>query len=199
MRSLVVAAVVLLALSAAGWWWYQANYGFRHPPGMMAPEQPTQRPVTGKKKWKKGDYLITPLAEFEMTGRVLIAERYWTGRESDLSPVDLTLAWGPASDTDFLKFLDIYKLERYYRYEWDEPGFDGEAMKKNSANMHMIPANSVADGMLKTVKREDIVHLKGYLVQADATDGWSWVSSTTRDDSGNGACEIVWVENLTRR
>lgn len=199
MRSLLVALALLLVLAAGGWWWYRAAYGFRHPPGITVPGEPLQKPVAGKKKWRVGRYLLTPLAEFEMTGRVLIAERYWTGREADLSPVDLTLAWGPASDTRILEKLDLYKLERYYRYEWDDPDFDGGIMRRNSANMHMIPANPTADGMLKSVRREDLVRFKGYLVQCDSPDGWSWTSSTTREDSGNGACEIVWVENLTRR
>lgn len=199
MRAHLVALVVFLVLAVGGWGLWRAHFGYRHPPGITVPDQPLQKDLKAGRKWRKGKYLVTALADFEMTGRVLIAERYWTGRESDLSPVDLTLAWGPASDTAVLEILEIYKLERYYRYEWRDPEFDPEIMRKNSANMHMIPGNSVADSMLKSVGREDLVHFRGYLVRADSPDGWSWVSSTRRDDIGQGACEIVWVENLTRR
>ncbi|MBI2267757.1 MAG: hypothetical protein HYU64_21745, partial [Armatimonadetes bacterium] len=69
----------------------------------------------------------------------------------------------------------------------------------HTSNMHMIPANPMVGRMLKSIRREDVITLRGYLVQADGTDGWSWTSSLSRDDSGPGACELVWVETLRRR
>ena len=41
--------------------------------------------------------------------------------------------------------------------------------------------------------------LAGWLVQADASDGWRWRSSLSRDDSGAGACEVVYVCSIARR
>jgi hypothetical protein len=29
-----------------------------------------------------------------------------------------------------------------------------------------------------------------------APDGWRWRSSLTREDTGAGACELVWVERI---
>jgi hypothetical protein len=40
-----------------------------------------------------------------------------------------------------------------------------------------------------------IVHLEGDLVRADGKDGWHWVSSLSRTDTGDGSCEVVWVEH----
>lgn len=196
----LVAVLVLAALILSGVLFYRAHFGFRYPPGKpMAAALPLQKKVTEKKQWKREGYLIKALAEFDITARVLIAERYYTGRESDLSPMDLTLAWGPASDTAFLEKVSFYKLDRYYRYEWDEPGIDKNEIKNHTANMHMIGAYDSVNRQLKKVGREDIVHLKGYLVRVEATDGWHWQSSLSREDSGNGACELVWVEELEVR
>jgi hypothetical protein len=44
-----------------------------------------------------------------------------------------------------------------------------------------------------------IVHFDGELVEAAARDGWTMRSSLTREDTGNGACELVWVEHLDLR
>ena len=43
----------------------------------------------------------------------------------------------------------------------------------------------------------DVVSLDGMLVEADKANGWRWRSSLTRDDTGNGACELVYVQSLT--
>jgi hypothetical protein len=39
----------------------------------------------------------------------------------------------------------------------------------------------------------------GYLVEVRGRDGFRWRSSLTREDTGNGACELVWVEKLDVR
>lgn len=191
----VVAAAVLISNCTA-------NSGYKYPMGkLMAPDQPIQKDLKKKnqKTWNRDGYLIKALAEFEITARVIIAERYWSDREADLSPVDLTLAWGPASDTAVLSQFEFYKLHRYYRYEWDSPGAPSSVVKANSANMHMIGAMPSVEKTLKKVRHEDIVTIKGYLVRVEATDGWSWQSSLTRNDSGDGACELVMVEEISIR
>ena len=168
-----------------------------YPPGRaVAPDEPVQAELGEKKQWKKNGYLVQALASFEMTARVIIADRYWSDRESDLSPVDLTVAWGPASDTAILERFDFYKLPRYYRYEWDDPGAPSSVVKAHTANMHMIGRDSYTDSKLTDVENEDIVTIEGYLVEVSATDGWRWKSSLSRQDSGNGACEVVWVDSL---
>jgi len=39
-----------------------------------------------------------------------------------------------------------------------------------------------------------IVRLQGYLVDVRGPGGFAWNTSLTRSDTGDGACEIVWVE-----
>ena len=42
----------------------------------------------------------------------------------------------------------------------------------------------------------DVVTLDGLLVEADKPGGWRWRSSMTRADTGAGACELVYVEDI---
>jgi hypothetical protein len=48
---------------------------------------------------------------------------------------------------------------------------------------------------LKAARAGQLVHLKGMLVRADGKDGWHWVSSLSRTDTGDGSCEVIWVES----
>jgi len=49
---------------------------------------------------------------------------------------------------------------------------------------------------LKAVKPGDTVRIRGYLVQVEGKDGWRWRSSLTRDDTGGGACELIFIQEL---
>ena len=38
--------------------------------------------------------------------------------------------------------------------------------------------------------------MTGYLVDARDKKGWRWNSSRTRDDTGDGACELFYVNSI---
>jgi len=71
-------------------------------------------------------------------------------------------------------------------------------IETSSANMHIIPANEQVEDELDDILVGEIILLKGYLVKVTTDDGFRWVSSLSRNDTGNGACEVVWVEKLLR-
>ena len=122
------------------------------------------------------------------------------GREADLSPTDLALGWGPMREEAVVSRLDISQSNRWYHYRWrDAPPIAVDQMVRSSANMHMIPANATVAKALGRVERGDRVRIDGWLVQADAPDGWRWRSSLSREDSGGGACEVVYVCSITRQ
>jgi len=62
--------------------------------------------------------------------------------------------------------------------------------------MHMIPADRYTAKQLKSLRRGAVISIRGYLVDVDRDDGWQWRTSMRRDDTGAGACEIVWVEQV---
>ena len=62
--------------------------------------------------------------------------------------------------------------------------------------MHMIPADDGVKYQLEQVRVGQVVHIEGFLVDASRADGWHWNTSMTREDTGAGACELVYVERL---
>lgn len=167
-----------------------------HQPGLLVPELPVQvaiRPDT----FPYGDYRITRKADFEIRARVLSTEDYFMGREADLSPLDLALGWGPMSDQAVLDQLDISQSGRWFRWRYEGRAPIPEALiNSSSGNMHMIPASGAIERQLKKIRQGDIIRLEGYLVDVDHDSGWRWRSSMTRSDTGDGACELVYVESV---
>lgn len=194
MRWLVIA---LIALGAWLWW---DNRGIERAPGALVTAAPEQRGITGNPpQFRKKGYTLTALARFTLTARVLGVERYYLDRESDLAPVDLVFGWGPMSDSGVLSKVDISQGGRFYHWRVAEFPVPRREIEVNSANMHLIPATAAVETQLQRIRTGSIVQLSGYLVEARAGDGWRWVSSLTREDTGAGACELIWVEQLELR
>lgn len=164
--------------------------------GAIVAEIPYQIPVESPPRLTLENYHIEPLAEFSIEARVLGTERYRLGRESEISPVDFALGWGAMSDSAVLDRIDINQRGRFYFWHVDEFPIPREEIESHSANMHMIPANASVARRLKEIRPGQIVRLQGYLVAISADDGWKWRSSLSRTDTGNGACELVWVESV---
>jgi hypothetical protein len=142
-----------------------------------------------------GDATLTPLAGFSLQARVLARENYRLDAGAEFSPVDLALGWGPMAEPGMAEKLNISQSGRFYRYSWggDGPPIPQNDIISNSANMHMVPANNAVAESLNNVSENDVVELNGWLIRIEKNNGWHWQSSLTRDDSGDGACELVYV------
>ncbi len=165
-------------------------------PGPIAPNSPVQEKITSAPVFQKKGYIIRPLARFQIEARVLSRERYRFDRGAALSPIDLALGWGPMSDQAVLDQIDISQGGRFYRWRVDQYPIPRKDIIEHSANMHMIPAADDVEKDLLAVRKGEIVLVEGYLVKATSDKGAVWTSSLTRKDSGDGACELVWVERV---
>jgi hypothetical protein len=184
---------VLACIALLGWspWRSQAA----PLPGMLAANEPLQN-ETQETAWEHGDYLVTPLAEYEVTARVLSKKDYAWDKSADLSPVDFALGWGLMSDSSLLTNLRISQSGRWFYVYWQNVNVDVNQVMTHSANTHILPANADVARQIKNVKRDDIVHLQGYLVEVTKRDGFLWRSSLTRGDTGDGSCEVLWVTDV---
>lgn len=190
--------IFLLVLITYGAYHHFSNRPIMHGSGVIANAQPRQN-ATSQANLTLNDYAITPLQSFEIEARVLSAEHYSLGREADLAPVDLALGWGLMSDEAVLSKIKVSQSNRFYHWHVDAFPIPREQIESNSANMHMIPADSAIEKVLKSIRVGQVVKLSGYLVEAKAQDGWHWRSSLSRTDTGNGACELIYVKSLEIR
>lgn len=65
------------------------------------------------------------------------------------------------------------------------------------SNNHILPANAEIADKLAALEVGDEILIKGKLVDYQIGDSPPRRSSTVRSDTGNGACEIVWAEELS--
>lgn len=143
-------------------------------------------------------YRITPLQPFSLTARVLGREDYRFDAGARLSPTDLALGWGPMADPQVLASISVSQRNRWYYWQVDEFPIPRRQIETHSANMHMIPANPRIANILAALRPGERITLSGQLVEVAGEDGFSWISSLSREDTGAGACELVWVEQLSR-
>ncbi|MCR5150545.1 MAG: hypothetical protein K6B52_04915 [Clostridiales bacterium] len=171
---------------------------------------PVQTVATGtvKKTVSDWDVNINFRYSYDIDALVVHTKRYSSGSIADLlAPVDLALAWG-----------DVAALNDEIDFHWRQSGRwvywsvdNNEDLNKaggmsniysNCANNHIIPADDYIEKAVKSFKAGDHIHLKGYLVEVncvrDNGSTYNWVSSFSRNDSGDHSCEVFYVTNAEK-
>jgi len=189
-----LAFILLIAWGAYHHWQQRAE---QHGPGVIAADSPQQQRISHATSFPLNNYTITPLAEFSLQARVLSTQRYQLDRAAQLAPVDLALGWGRMSDETVLSRINISQSGRFYFWRVEEFPIPREEIESHSANMHMVPADGTIARQLSAIRVGQRVRIQGQLIEAKGADGWTWRSSLTRTDTGNGACELVLVKSLS--
>ncbi len=158
--------------------------------------EPLQQNLTPQAELEFGQYSLRLLAEFALEARVLARERYRMGREADLSPWDFALGWGRMAEPEIARQFTIRQSGRWYYWRTEQLPIPQREVEISSANMHLIPANDQVREALDRVNSGSTVSLRGFLVEARGEDGWRWRSSMSREDTGDGACELILVTDV---
>lgn len=196
MLARILTILIIAALAVGGYFFLREK---KYPAGVLISKDPIQAEVNGKSNaFIKGDYDLTPLAMFEIEARVLGVKHYYDAM-AKVAQFDLAAGWGPMSDQSILDQLEISQGNRFYFYEWPKsPPIPKDQIITHSTNIHLIPADSSIQWRIKWLRRGNLVRLKGFLVEVNGPDIKGWRSSLSRGDTGNGACEILWVESLEK-
>jgi len=154
---------------------------------------------------EKGGYefTLTPLATYTARGVVLSRENYYSGWNALLAPCDVALAWGALLENDLYRELSWSQSNRWYWWEYGGSAppqvQDERFVARYSANTHILPADENLARAAKGLDGGDVVELSGYLVKVDGRKGdytcW-WTSSTSRKDTGDGSCEVLYLTRL---
>ncbi len=166
-------------------------------PGVMVHDVPVQEEIKSPISFNHLGFKITKVANFKIKAKVLAREDYYFDRGADIAPVDLALGWGRMSDESILEQINITQSGRFYRWRVESFPIPRREIETHSANMHLIPADNYVQYMIDDIREGEIIELTGSLVNVQSKEGWYWNSSLTRNDTGNGACELIWVESLS--
>jgi hypothetical protein len=187
---LVMTALVLFAI-----WQAVSSRPIHRPPGEIAAADPLQSVLEEPQTISKGEFQVVGQARFSAEVRVLARERYRLGALADVAPLDIAVGWGPMSDSAVLANIDISQSGRFYFWHYDnEPPIPRSAIESHSANWHLVPANSGIWRKLSGLRVGDVVKLDGMLVNLQNPESGTLATSLRRDDTGPGACEIIYVQ-----
>ncbi|MCK6389789.1 MAG: hypothetical protein L6Q40_02020 [Azonexus sp.] len=150
-------------------------------------------------------YQVKPLYAYELNGLVVSrhdAETWWDfihKEASDfLNVTDLCVVWGENLRNGVYQRLSYHsgQFTCFVRWEDAETGalFRMDALSNN----HLLTVNPALAKKIRSVRIGDQIRFRGYLAEYSHNHGFAFKrgTSTTRDDSGNGACETVYVESF---
>lgn len=205
--TLTVAVIVLIAMFTL----QERSYSFEPNPmisyGINAGKEPLQSTVPSftETVWHSGARAeLTSDTIYTINARVQ-STRAYSDEISVIMPYDFLLSWGDMADESVSGGLSWEQADRRGTVSGTIGGSGGpdissEYVVSHVSNNHLIPASDGIRKALTNVRPGDMVRIEGRLVDVRAfvNDGQalSVTTSKSRDDQGDGACEVIYVEEL---
>ncbi|CAA6678417.1 MULTISPECIES: hypothetical protein [unclassified Lentimonas] len=151
--------------------------------------------------FKGRSYQVRPRASYELHGLIVshnnpqgIGDIYHDSTSIDTK--DLCVIWGLNVRSNAFNKVRYWSNAWTCYCQWNENGlrFSPSLLSNN----HLITDNDAIRRKISNVGIGDQIKIKGMLVdyqEIGSQGGWR-NSSLTRSDSGNGACEVVFVKEL---
>lgn len=172
-------------------------------PGLEEPPRqvPTDRnPFTVNANGNR--YNVKPLYDYDFTGLVVSFNQFEPGfglheRWNDyINVADVCIVWG-----DNAKELDLNKFEFWNgQFTCNLSTSDREAWERFNpnalANNHLLTEKPRLRAVLDDLQVGDQIRVRGWLSEYGQPDGPTRGTSTTRTDTGNGACETIYLEDV---
>jgi hypothetical protein len=148
-------------------------------------------------------YVIQPVAQYELWGLVVshndiaeFSDIYHTKNSVDIK--DLCVIWGDNIATDDYKRIKFWSEPFSCQFYTNSPVVLRTFERTQIANNHLLSEDERVREQIREAHVGDQIHFKGRLVnyypqqQSEAVRK----TSTTRQDTGNGACEVVLVDQF---
>ena len=127
---------------------------------------------------------------------VIKSKLKYTDYPSRVAQYDVAIAWGNLNEKEIDKHIRYSQSGRWYYYNFDrDVSVSLSYIAEHSANVHVISKDQLVLKKIENLNKNDHIKLKGYLVNVKFDNG-IWSSSLTRTDTGNGACEIMYVTDV---
>lgn len=148
------------------------------------------------------EYLVEPEYDYDLYG-MIVSYRHHEGNSrmhlqaSDhLNMLDVCVVWGSNAANPLIRKLDFWNgiftcnVKTRNQEAWDS--FNMYQLSNN----HLISDDDFIRDQVKGIRIGDQIRVRGYLASYSNKAGGKRGTSTTRLDTGNGACETVYVEHF---
>jgi hypothetical protein len=113
-----------------------------------------------------------------------------------LNVADLCVVWGQAADPQLLNEFAFsngqFTCQFFTRNRSAFDRFNASQLSNN----HLLATNESIRDVIEEVRIGDQIHLSGWLAHYLNPLGYERGTSTTRADTGNGACETIFVNDI---
>jgi len=148
------------------------------------------------------DYLVEPEYEYDLAGMV-VSFRHHDGnsrmhfRANDhLNMMDVCVVWGDSATSKLLHKLKFWNgIFTCNVKTRNQAAWDAFSMYQISNN-HLISDDDYLRDKVKDIRIGDQIRVRGYLASYSNEDGGKRGTSTIRTDTGDGACETLYVEKF---
>lgn len=144
-------------------------------------------------------YTIKPLYDYELYGLVVSYQhhdgdyglhRLW---KDHLNIADICVVWQETAFSEHLHKLDFWNGQFTCNVSTrDQAAWESFRMHQLSNN-HLITDDAYLREKISDVSIGDQIMIKGWLASYNGENGGGRGTSTTRSDTGNGACETIYV------
>jgi hypothetical protein len=144
-------------------------------------------------------HTITPLFNYEISG--MVVSRHFSKmlaefRRDNLNIMDAGIIWGSNLNPDLYTRIKFHNNGVWLRYQTATREVWQKFDENKVSNNHLLATDPALAKKIKALNPGDLITIKGVLASYTLENG-SRGSSTVRTDKGNGACETVYVEDLT--
>ncbi len=150
--------------------------------------------------WEGVDYEVAPVYDYDLTG-MIVSFRHHDGNSrmhsltSDhLNMLDVCVVWGDSAANPRLDRIDFWNgiftcnFQTRDREAWE--AFDVTQISNN----HLISDDPLIRDRVGDIRIGDQIRVRGWLSSYTSPNGSKRGTSTTRTDTGNGACETIYVD-----
>ena len=148
------------------------------------------------------EYRVEPEFEYDLTGMIVSYRHHDNNSRmhrlanDHLNMLDVCVVWGDNAAGDHLQKLDFWNgiftcnVQTHDQDAWD--AFDMYQLSNN----HLISDDEYVRDRVRDIRIGDQIRVRGYLVSYSSAGVSRRGTSTTRLDTGDGACETVYVERF---
>ncbi|WP_375214408.1 hypothetical protein [Aquabacterium sp.] len=143
-------------------------------------------------------YRVEPLYRYRLQGLVVSRRAHdgdsmLHGRWNDhLNVADVCVVWGHNTGID-LQAFEFWSGQFTCFFRTDDPAAWRSFDLTRMANNHLLSDDDYLRERIAAVRVGDQIEFEGYLARYSNDSGFERGTSVTRTDTGNGACETVYV------
>jgi hypothetical protein len=148
------------------------------------------------------EYIIEPQYEYELYGLV-VSYRHHDGDSmlhklwnDHLNMADVCVVWGKTALSAYLNQFDFWNRQFTCNFKTSS-NLAWDSFNQNEiSNNHLISSDEGIRKKIQKLAIGDQIRVAGYLSSYGAEGGGMRGTSTVRTDTGNGACETIFVKEF---